>query len=158
VTDTELARISLVALDSLEARFSGSFSFGLIRRALQRFEATSEASGGGVRLGAMRELRRRSRSAAHGETPSLLLGTCVPGRQSAQRENAGKGNDGTMRDDVLLHDLAAEVGGPDRALALLDQVRAKPAEDPFGQLIVTADAVRAVRELDGRQRGERCLD
>ena len=106
----------------------------------------------------MRELRRRSRPAAHGETPSLLLRACVPDRQPAWRENAGKGNDGAMRDNVLLQDLAAEVGGPDRALALLDQVRARPAEDPLGQLIVTADAVRAVRELDGRQRRERCLD
>ena len=42
MTDAELARIALVALGSLESRFSGTYSFGVIRRALRRFESMGE--------------------------------------------------------------------------------------------------------------------
>ena len=51
-----------------------------------------------------------------------------------------------MTTDVLLEDLAAEVGSPERALALLDRVRAKVAEDALGRLVVSASAAIAVRD------------
>ena len=40
--DAELARIALIALGSLEERSSGSYSLGVIRRALRRFESITE--------------------------------------------------------------------------------------------------------------------
>lgn len=51
-----------------------------------------------------------------------------------------------MTTDVLLQDLAAEVGSPERALALLDRVRAKVAEDALGRLVVSPSAAIAVRD------------
>jgi hypothetical protein len=52
-----------------------------------------------------------------------------------------------MSETVLLRDAARELGGYEFTISLLDRVQARVTEDPLGRLVVSAESIRAARQL-----------